>query len=108
MPLMAVGPQAVLAAHNEALMYQALSAAGMALGEENDIVVLYTYTYDANGNTLSKSDGTDTNTYVYDFENRLLLAEVGIPDGGSPHAVSYAYDADGVRKSKSTGGVFTR
>ena len=38
----------------------------------------------------------------------MLLADVGIPDGGgSPHAVSYAYDADGVRKSKSSGGVFT-
>ncbi len=40
-------------------------------------------------------------------ENRLLLAEAGIPDGGRPHTVSYAYDADGVRKSKSTCGVFT-
>jgi len=126
----------VLAAHNEALLHHALwggtgclsasvdpaadalagelpvappgdsSGARTALGDP--IVVLYSYTYDANGNTLSKSDGTDSNTYVYDFENRLLLADVALPGGANPPgAVTYAYDADGVRKSKSTEGVFT-
>ncbi len=33
---------------------------------------------------------------------------MGIPDGTNPPgAVTYSYDADGIRKSKSAGGVFT-
>ena len=55
---------------------------------------LSTDTYDANGNTtLSAGQG-----YVYDFENRLIQA------GG----VTYTYDGDGNRASKTANGVTTK
>jgi RHS repeat-associated protein len=55
---------------------------------------LSTDTYDANGNTTA-STGTG---YVYDFENRLVQAGAGI---------SFVYDGDGNRVSKTVAGVTT-
>jgi len=54
---------------------------------------LATDTYDANGNTTASIG----NGYVYDFENHLIQA------GG----VTYTYDGDGKRMSKTVAGVTT-
>jgi YD repeat-containing protein len=50
--------------------------------------------YDNNGNTVT-SNG---NGYVYDFENRLLKL-----NAGTANEVSYVYDGDGNRVSKTVG-----
>ena len=55
---------------------------------------LATDAYDSNGNTTA-STGTG---YVYDFENHLVQAGAGI---------SYVYDGDGNRVSKTVAGVTT-
>jgi len=53
-----------------------------------------TDTYDNDGNTT----GSNGVGYVYDFENHLIQAGGGI---------SYVYDGDGDRRSKTVGGVTT-
>jgi RHS repeat-associated protein len=64
-----------------------------------------TYTYDDNGNTLTRSNGTATDTYTYDFEDRLVSADVELEaDTG---VVTYTYDADGIRTSKTEDGATT-
>jgi RHS repeat-associated protein len=55
--------------------------------------------YDANGNTITSNN----NGYQYDFENRLLKL-----NAGTPQEVSYVYDGNGNRVSKTTGGVTTK
>jgi RHS repeat-associated protein len=54
--------------------------------------------YDANGNLTS--DGV--RTFTWDAENRL----VGVAQGGTTLA-SFTYDRDGIRKTKTAGGVTT-
>lgn len=53
-------------------------------------------TFDLNGNTI----GSGGNAFAYNFENRLTSVNGG--------AVSYVYDGDGNRVSKTEGGVTTR
>jgi RHS repeat-associated protein len=55
--------------------------------------------YDNNGNTTSSSG----NGYLYDFENRLLKL-----NAGTAGEVSFVYDGDGNRVSKTVGGVTTK
>ena len=62
-------------------------------------------TYDANGNLKTHSNGTSTDSYTYDGENQLISASV--QTGTSPGAVTYTYDADGMRTSKTASGVTT-
>ncbi len=64
-----------------------------------------TYAYDANGNLETRGDGTDVDAYTWDAQNRLVTADVqtSAPSG----LVSYDYDADGIRRSKTAGGVTT-
>ena len=52
-------------------------------------------TYDANGNTTA----ANSNSYGYDFENRLTSLNNG--------SVTYVYDGDGNRVSKTVSGVTT-
>src|SRR5262249_26835937 len=60
-----------------------------------------------NGNTLSRiKDATDQVFYDWDFENRLLRADVTDPSG--TRSVDYQYDADGIRVASSSGGRETR
>jgi RHS repeat-associated protein len=66
---------------------------------------LISYSYDANGRTLSQSDGARTDVYAYDYENRLIRADVQL--GPSPGTVTYGYDHDGVRTRRTVGGVTT-
>ena len=62
------------------------------------------YTYDANGNTLSKdSDGRGV-VYEWDAENRLVGVDA---DGDGSNDVSYEYDVDGIRVSRTEGGEKT-
>ena len=56
------------------------------------------YTYDANGNQLTDGKGT----YTYDALNRLTSSTI------SGTVTSYKYKADGLRYSKTTGGVAKR
>jgi RHS repeat-associated protein len=67
-----------------------------------------TYTYDDNGNMLTKSTGFLTDTYSYDAENRLIAANVRIAAPSHQHAITYAYDADGIRTAATVDGVMTR
>jgi YD repeat-containing protein len=61
------------------------------------------YRYDANGNTTRKiENGTQKTIYTWNQEN--LLIGVQTPTGEN---ISYAYDADGVRVSKTVNGVTT-
>jgi len=55
------------------------------------------YTYDANGNQLTDGKGT----YTYDAFNRLTSSTI------SGTLTTYKYKADGLRYSKTTGGVTT-
>lgn len=64
-----------------------------------------TSTYDNNGNLKTHGNGTSTDAYTYDAENRLVSADV--QTGANPGLVSYTYDADGMRTSKTAGGVAT-
>jgi YD repeat-containing protein len=56
-----------------------------------------TYTYDDNGNTLTKTDATGTTTYNWDFENRLVSAQLP-----SSSTVNFEYDPFGRRIEKGT------
>ena len=69
-------------------------------------VATYTYTYDENGNTFSKTDGTNVNTYSYDYENRLIAADIQF--GDTPGQVAYSYNSQGIRVSKTASGLTTR
>ena len=64
-----------------------------------------TSTYDDNGNLETRDDGTNIDAYAYDAENRLVSAS--IQRGTTPGLVSYAYDADGIRTSRTAGGQTT-
>jgi RHS repeat-associated protein len=79
----------------------AVSSPGVAVLADEVI----TYSYADNGNLVSRSDGTLTDRYTYDFENRLVQAELEL--GPEPGSVEYAYDADGNRTSKTLDGVTT-
>lgn len=63
------------------------------------------YTYDDNGNTLSKTSPTDTVFYSWDPENRLIAADA---NGDGTDDVTYQYDHDGMRVSKTESGEETR
>ncbi|MGH7787861.1 MAG: RHS repeat-associated core domain-containing protein [Candidatus Binatia bacterium] len=95
----------------EAIFAPAISHAGVAarpapqLAAPLQLPTVTIYTNDANGNTLSRSDGVNADTYTYDGENRLIAAEVEL--GPNPGAVSYTYDADGLRTSATVDGVTT-
>jgi RHS repeat-associated protein len=65
------------------------------------------YTYDNNGNTLSQvTSPTDQVFYHWDYQNRMIGADV-TTSSGTQHT-AYRYDADGNRVSATTGGVETR
>ncbi len=102
-PTMLIGPDNVEAIHVEAQLYGALAVA--AQGQPEPPTTTFTYGYDNNGNTLSRTDGVSANTYAYDFQNRLSAAEIQL--GDLPGPVSYTYDADGIRNSKTAGGITT-
>ncbi|HUE70455.1 MAG TPA: putative Ig domain-containing protein [Pirellulaceae bacterium] len=65
------------------------------------------YTYDDNGNTLSRvASAVDQVFYEWDFENRLVGAEV--TDAAGTRQIDYAYDADGIRVSSTVADSETR
>ncbi|MBR6402506.1 MAG: glycohydrolase toxin TNT-related protein [Eubacterium sp.] len=53
------------------------------------------YEYDLNGNLISKINNTEKALYTYDVYNRMIGYRCGDID------YSYAYDAEGVRRSKT-------
>jgi len=61
------------------------------------------YEHDQNGNIISKTDTSGTTKYIYDYENKLLRAEM--PNGT---VAEYKYDPLGRRIEKNIGGVATR
>uniref|UniRef100_UPI00273A70D1 RHS repeat-associated core domain-containing protein n=1 Tax=Oscillatoria sp. HE19RPO TaxID=2954806 RepID=UPI00273A70D1 len=65
------------------------------------------YTYDNNGNTLSRiADATDGVVYSWDYENRLVGAQVTKPTGTV--GIEYEYNADGIRVATTVNGEETR
>ena len=66
-----------------------------------------TYTYDNNGNTLSEiTDAANQIIYTWDYENRLLAAQVTTPTGTTE--TQYQYDTEGIRIASIVDGVETR
>jgi RHS repeat-associated protein len=66
-----------------------------------------TFTYDNNGNTLSKvTSPTDQAFYHWDFENRMIGADVA--DATGTHHLTYRYDDNGIRVASVTDGNETR
>jgi len=60
------------------------------------------YEYDENGSLTSKRDANGTSLYSYDGDRRLV-------DATTPTAaLSYRYDANGIRQSQTVNGVTTR
>ncbi|MBN2132497.1 MAG: hypothetical protein JW741_23545, partial [Sedimentisphaerales bacterium] len=96
-PLFVLGGENVWAINREAMLYEAMAAAGVT----QPGATTHTYSYDNNGNTTGRTDGIRTDTYDYDSENRLASANVEL--GTTPGPVSYTYDADGIRTGKTTG-----
>jgi RHS repeat-associated protein len=65
-----------------------------------------TYTYDDNGNLVARTgDNGMADTFTYDFENRMVAAQIAT--GPQPASVTYAYDADGLRTQQIVNGVVT-
>jgi RHS repeat-associated protein len=65
-----------------------------------------TYTYDENGNLVGRAgDNGVADTFTYDFENRMVAAQIAT--GPEPGSVTYAYDADGLRTQQVVNGVVT-
>ena len=56
------------------------------------------YAYDANGNLLEKAGPAASEEYTYDVDNRLSTYVAGHGDKQE----TYAYDAEGVRRSKTS------
>jgi RHS repeat-associated protein len=67
---------------------------------------LVTYAYDAAGQTTTRTEttgpSTAVTTYTYDAAHRLAAAT------GPAGAMSYGYDADGIRQHETVDGVTTR
>ncbi len=65
-----------------------------------------TYSYDENGNTLTETLDSTVKTYSYDAKNKLI----GVSTTESDVEVSssaYSYNVNGIRDSKTEGGVTT-
>lgn len=97
---MFVGPEQVYALNQETSVAYAMSVAGVGSIPSPQV----TYDYDDNGNLIERDDGTNQDTFVYDAQNRLISASINI---GTTSTLSYAYDADGVRRSKTVNIVTT-
>jgi RHS repeat-associated protein len=81
---------------NDRLLKEELRQNGVLVGSVE-------YRYDANGNTTRKiENGTQETVYTWNQEKRLVAVQT--PAGEN---ISYAYDADGVRVSKTVNGVTT-
>jgi RHS repeat-associated protein len=81
---------------NDRLLKEELRQNGMLVGTVE-------YRYDANGNTTRKiENGTQETVYTWNQEKRLVAVQT--PTGEN---ISYAYDASGVRVSKTVNGVTT-
>jgi YD repeat-containing protein len=72
-------------------------AATYSYNNSNEVTAVgsITYTYDDNGNTPTKSDASGTTTYSWDFENRLVSAQLP-----SSSTVNFKYDPFGRRIEK--------
>ena len=65
------------------------------------------YSYDNNGNTLSRfKSASDKVVYDWDYENRLIMADVTSTNGTT--STRYRYNADGVRVASVVNGQETR
>ncbi|MHC4797679.1 MAG: hypothetical protein ACYTF1_13630, partial [Planctomycetota bacterium] len=88
--LMLIGPNQLYGLHIQHLMYkttsEAVAAAGLGAITEAD----YSYSYDDNGNLVGITGPSKSNTYVYNAENRLVRAKIGI---GVESNVAFGHDA---------------
>jgi RHS repeat-associated protein len=64
------------------------------------------YTYDNYGNTLSRASATEQVFNTWDFENRLVAADV--TDAMRTRRLEYHYNADGIRVAAAVDGAETR
>ena len=109
-PQFIVGASNLLGLHVEGLEAQALA-------DTTGCSRTVTYQYDDNGNLHGRTVAvgtqvTERNLYVFNSEDRLVVFDPqfdpNAPAGQySAGATYYAYDQDGVRTSKTTGGVTT-
>ncbi len=103
--VMTIGPERVLAFHQQAIAYRAMSealvAAAIAQIGNGD---KWTYDYDRNGNMTSRvtQSSATTDTYHYDAENRLVSR-----NENNVQQVAYGYDVDGIRSSMTSSSLLT-
>jgi RHS repeat-associated protein len=65
-----------------------------------------TYSYDNNGNTLTETVDNRVKNYTYDYKNKLIgftTTESGVEVSSS----TYSYNSEGIRDSKTEGGITT-
>jgi RHS repeat-associated protein len=95
-----VGPavHAAPAAANTAPSASGARSATADSGSASGGSVIHQYTYNARGDRMGESAGSTTLTLSYDQANRLI---------GAGNAISYAYNGDGLRMSKTVNGVTT-
>lgn len=63
------------------------------------------YGYDNNGNTVSKTENSSAVNYGWNHENQLVGADT---NGDGTQDISYQYNPDGIRVSKTVSGTETR
>ncbi len=105
-PMFVITPDALAYLHNDAMWYSAVASG--AVGLPGPTTTTVTYTYDNSGNLISKAEdnglATSTIDYTYDAENHLIQVD---PNNGPHTIISYTYDADGIRLSKTKSGETT-
>ncbi len=105
-PMFVITPDALAYLHNDAMWYSAVASG--AVGLPGPATTTVTYTYDNSGNLISKEEdnglATSAINYTYDAENHLIQVD----QNNGPHTIiSYSYDADGIRLSKTKAGETT-
>ena len=105
-PMFIITPDALAYLHNDAMWYSAVASG--AVGLPGPTTTTVTYSYDNSGNLFTKEEDngltTSTIDYVYDAENHLIQVD---QNNGPQTIISYTYDADGIRLSKTKAGETT-
>ena len=98
--LSTAGPavHAAPAVANTAPSASGVRSAASSSGSTSGGSIIHHYTYNARGDRTEENTGGTTLTLSYDQPNRLV---------GAGNAISYAYNGDGLRMSKTVNGVTT-
>ena len=89
--------------YNTTYTYDANNRLTMESKTQGGTTTTSVYTYDDNGNLLTELDATNTAVvnHSYDGFNRLISSVVGTT------AITYSYNAQGIRTSRQVGATYT-